>query len=369
MRSVRHADVFSLPNLVFNGGLDYLEPKDHGTPLPHYWAFDGLVARTASEESVDSYDVVLDEDVSKKGELRDYMRLFLIDDQQVSLRQSFLSNAVLDFPVPLSSASGRSGMQPGYLSRYERLLSRSRDYTFGVNVRVRRGTVDVSIRFLDEAGNPIAEEKIGDAVSAAATSRQWLRYTGVLTPSATPASAAFVFQRRAGSELTEVHVGFFQLSLGAYDQLPYTGDMSLGVIPKDSVVLVMGASCPPGFVVMDEPDVAVPEDWLADDVEALPREGNFPIGSVDPASDALQGSPTHNRDEGYDFDLTQDDTVPFESFDSRWGSATTGGVSYNPNVRSPADEPDEDGVADHQHNVLDAGSIPVNRQFKFCRRL
>lgn len=372
-RSVRHADVYALPNLVRNGGLDYLEPLENGHRLPHFWRFDGLVPRAESEEATNSYDVVAGEEVTRRGDVGDYVRVFLLDNQQVSLTQVLVSDPganALDFPVPLVPGTARGEVSEGQLSVYERLLSRSRDYTFGVSMRVLRGKVDVSIRFSDLQGDPIAEVKIGERQDAFFTNRLWRRLSGTLTPSSVPATASFVLQRVPGSDLAEVHLGHFQIVLGTYDSAPYTGDPSLGVIPRDAVVMVMGERCPPGFVSLEEPEgVPVPEDWLADDAEARVREGNFPIGSngpVDPS--ALQGDPTHNRD-GYQFRLTQDHTVPFESFDSRFGSATTGAVSHNPNVRSPGDEPDDEGTADHQHNVRDGGSVPANRQFKLCRRL
>lgn len=366
MRSVRSADVYSLPNLLRNGGLDFLEPQDDGHLLPHFWSFTGLVPRTESEEAVNSYEVITGETIERRGDLGDYFKINLLDNSLVRINQSFLATNILDFPVPLASGSARKEVAAGFLSKFERLLSRSRDYSIGVSIRVVRGRVNVSTRFVDEKGVVITESDLSVGQEATLTARRWLRKQTYLTPSSTPASISFNIQRVAGSELTEVHIGFFQLVLGQYDYVPYTGDPSIGVLPKDAIVMVMGDTCPPGFVALEEPSGEVPEDWLAVDAEAKIREGNFPIGND--GSGDLKGDPTHNRDT-YQFRLDANDTEAFESFDSRHGSATTGSVSYNPNVRTPADEPDETGRADHQHNVRDAGSIPVNRQFKFCRRL
>ncbi len=365
MRSFRPADTRALVNLLRNGGLDYLEQKD-GYLLPHFWDLTNLVPRAQSAESKSSYEIITGAEPDPGG-LVDYWKLLLLDAKESQLSQSFLSDAVFDFPTPLAPGSVRQEVAGGYLSRYERLIYRTRPMSLGVSLRVVRGTVDVTVRVADENGRLAADAVLVSRADASFTGRRWRRLAVSFTPTASPARVVIVLKRSAGSDLTEVHLGNVQLVLGAYGEVPYTGDPSVSAIPRGAVVLSMGDACPPGFVRLEEPEgQSALAAWKAVDPAAAVRSGNFPYQSADQA--ALDGEPTHNVEDPH-FSLVNDQTIAFESFASRLGSATTGTISYNPNVRCPADEPNENGTADHQHGLAAGGSIPVNRSFLFCRRL
>ena len=367
MRSVRHADVFSLPNLLGNGAFDFVEDVA-GVPTAHFWTADGATA-AGSAAAQDGWSVVRGEKIEDDEGAADYVRFEMLSGAVVGWRQSFLADAsaTLDFPVPLSPGSARREVPAGFLSRYRRTLARSRSYTLGVSVRAARGAVSVQARFLTEDGTPIAEAALTTRHDATATRRKWRRYAAVLTPAAVPATLE-IRLTRLGGELADVHLSLFQLVLGAYETAPYTGDPLAAAVPKDAIVLSLGSVCPPGFVALEEPEGAVPETWTAVDPTLKLRRGAFPVGSAAPTAAPL-GAPTHNRADGYHFELAADDVTRFESFESTWGSATSGSVSYNPNVRSPADEPDDRGHADHQHNVREGVSLPAHRRLLLCRRL
>lgn len=370
MRNTRHADTLALVNLIPNGGLDYLEDKGD-YKLPHFWRFVNIVPRPLSGGTDNTYDVVEGEEIKAVDEARDYLRLLIQNNKPVRLIQRFdvdTETNVLDFPQPLDPGTARTEVAEGFRSTYNRVLARTRDYSFGLSLRLLRGEVTVRVQFYDERDQLIVESVIADKADSRFTNRSWRRVSGFITPSKVPSWAAFTFERSGDAELVEAHAALFQLSLGKYSKVPYTGDPSLGVIPKDTIVLSMGSSCPPGFVAVGDDDLSPLPEWLADEPTAKARLGQFPIG--DDGSGELKGAYSHNRDE-YVFKLEVDDLVPFESFDSRWGSATTGnnGVTYNPNVNTPADEPEEDGTSDHQHEVDSGSSVPVNRSFLFCRRL
>lgn len=370
MRNVRHASTLALVNLLHNGGLDYLEDRDSYV-LPHFWQFGNLVPRSLTDGSSNTYDVVQGEEISHVDAARDYMRLFIQNNEAVRVYQRFDVDPtvnVLDFPQPLAAGSARSEMPEGFRSTFNRVLTRSRDYSFGVSFRVLRGRVNLRVQFYDSSDNLITDVLVAENVDSRFTNKAWRRLSGSVTPAKVPGWVSFTVERAGVAELCEVHMSLFQLSVGSYQDVPYTGDPSLGVIPKDTIVLAMGSSCPPGFVELGNDNLQPLNDWLDEDGEAEARVGQFPIG--DDGSGELKGDFTHNRS-SYDFSLETDETVPFESFDSRWGSATSGnnGVNYNPNVRTPADEPNDDGVADHQHSVDVGSSVPVNRSFLFCRRL
>lgn len=370
MRNIRHANTLALINLLHNGGLDYLEDKG-SYKLPHFWRFVNIVPKPLTDGASNTYDVVEGETIAKVHDARDYMRLFIQNSQPVRLIQRFDIDEnvnVLDFPQPLAPGSGRTEVAEGFRSTYNRVLGRTRSYSFGLSLRVLRGEVTVRVQFFDSDNQLIVEEVIADRADSRFTNRSWRRLSASLTPSRVPAWASFTFDRSGDAELVEAHVGLFQMSLGRYDEVPYTGDPSVGVIPKDTIILSMGSSCPPGFVPIGNDDLQPLPEWLEEDPSAQARLGNFPIGND--GTGELKGHFIHNRS-SYDFQLDTDDLIPFESFDSRWGSATSGnnGVNYNPNVNTPADEPEEDGTSDHQHVVGTGSSVPVNRSFLFCRRL
>lgn len=362
MRSFRPADTRSLPNLLRNGGFDYAETVDD-VLIPHHWTFDGLTTRAASEEAASSYEVILGE-APAAGGLVDYLKLTILDGSEVGLAQSLVSSAVLDFPVPTPPGSARSEVPAGYIGTFERLVTRTRPMSLGISIRVVRGSVAATVRVSDAAGSLSVEASLSSRINSAITKGKWQRLAVSFTPSSTPASVALVFTRLPGSDLAEVHIGNIQMVLGAYADVPYTGDLSLGVMPTNSVIMTFGASCPPGFVELEEPAGTVPEAWLAVDPNAKLRAGAFPFHSTG----SVTGEPTHGLETAH-FEPAVNDVIALESFSSLLGSSTTGSNGYNPNVRCPADEPDDSNVADHQHTLEDGGSVPVNRLLRFCRRL
>lgn len=369
MRSVRHADVCSLPNLLSNGAFDFVEDVA-GTPTAHFWTGHGVTAATNAAATQSVCGLVRGETIVDAEGASDYVRFDLLSGAAASWRQSFLADPaahVLDFPTPLAPGSARREMAPGFLSRFRRTLARSRSYTAALSARVVRGAATLSARFLDADGGLIASADLTARADSGATGRRWKRYSATLTPAVVPSAIEFVAVR-TGGEIVELHLSLFQLVLGAYDEAPYTGDPLVAAVPADAIVLALGSVCPPGFVALEEPAGAVPAAWLAADPTLKLRRGAFPLGATKPDT-APHGAPTHNRTDGYQFEVAADDVVEFESFDSTWGSAVSGSVSYNPNVRTPADEPDDRGRADHQHNVREGGSLPAHRRFLFCRRL
>jgi hypothetical protein len=369
MRSVRVTDVFALPNLLSNGGFDRLVTTD-GVTTAAYWTVSGASSETLGAGG-NRYTFVTAEDSDEEFSARDYVRLSLSESRPVVLSQSFLADPAqnaLDFPVPLLAGSDRQEVLEGFRSVYTKLLPRSRSFTVGVAARINRGRAILAARFLDASGRTIGGVDLNPVLDAKSSKRKWRRWSGVLTPPGTPASIEIYVQRISAGDFVELHLGELQLITGAYDEAPYTGDPGLTAIPKGAIIFSLGESCPPGFEELPAADGTIPAEWLAADPEAELRFKAFPIGATS-STGAVAGSPTHNRSE-YSFRLALDDVEAFESFEGKIAeSPDNSAVGYNPSVTVPADEPDAKGTANHQHNVLDAGSLPVNRPLRLCRRV
>jgi hypothetical protein len=349
--------------------MDHLETIN-GNRYPHYWNVAGGKFYP-DDLSVNAASVVSEDQTDVDG-ASDYMVIKLVSSTAFALNQSFKLDPkvnVTDFPIPLEPGSARREMSEGYLSSYTRLLGKQDAYTFEMSLRMRSGRINVSAKFFD-----IDDQVIASSDSRAlsrTTNSTWSRVTLRIPAPIEPANLVITFQRADRTELAEVHIGNMQLVHGSHDSAPYTGDSVYSAIPKDSVMMFMGTACPPGFVKLEEPESqATPEEWLAADARIKPRFRAFPMGSKAPTNQSL-GSPTHNRS-NYKFNLIVDQVRQFESFLSKFGQSVSTNPnefpSYNSFGRSPADEAAE-GTSDHQHNVSDAGSIPVNRQFLFCRKI
>lgn len=340
MRSVRTLRPESLHNLVRNGGLDF------GT---EFWAFSGHTPALTSavQDHVDGSDR--------------YLRYQLDSDVPATITQSFRLDATMDFPVPTGPLD-RPVLQGGYQNAFGCLLGRSRDFSIGISVAVISGSATITAEFLDKNLATISSSTLDVNRDAFFTARSWSRVSGVFTAVNTPSYLRLSIVRTK-AELCDVRVAKIQLSPGAYDDVPYTGDLAHTIFPSGTVIMVMGATCPAGFA----PLASSPSGnalWADHGIET--HLNAFPV-AADSADGTEVGDPTHNKEDGYEFELSQDHIVQLESFDSAFGP-TTGAVSHNPFVKSPADVP-SDGTADHQHNVEEGGSIPVNRQFLFCKRV
>lgn len=341
MASVRTLRPESLINLVRNGGLDFQR---------EFWSFAGHTP-----------ELVNGTQTSPDG-ASTYLRYELDSSDTATVTQSFRSSATFDFPssaVPFT----RRGLQGGYRSEFGCLLGRSRRFSLGLSIAVVSGSIKITAEFLDVQGTVISEAVLDSARTAAFTGRAWGRVSGVLTAAVSPSSVRISITRTK-AELCDVRIAKIQLSKGAYTTAPYTGDIQHSAIPENSVIMVLGSSCPAGFEPLAS-STASSELWQDRGIET--RKGAFPTGSS--SSEAEIGDPTHNKDEGYTFTLAQDDIRQFESFDSTFGQKTSGNISHDPFVKSPADVPGDSETADHQHNVDEGGSIPVNRQFLFCQRI
>jgi len=369
MRSVRFADVYSLPNLLRNGGFDCLSVDAAGARYAPWWTVVGAAYQAVG---ANAYDFV-QETPSEDDGASDYLRLMISEDRPVLLRQSFTADAawaVLDFPVPLTPGGPRTAVAEGYRSRHDRLLPRTRTYTAGAAVRIVRGRAALTVRFLDAAGTAISGGELDAFLDARTSKRIWRRRSGTLPAVATPAAVEFYLQRLPGGDFAEVHLGEIQLITGAQASAPYTGDAEVSAVPPGVVVLAMGDSCPPGYLELEEPEAGTPPaEWTSVDVEAGLRYKAFPIGAASGDGEP-QGAPTHNR-ESYQFSLAVDDIEAFESFEGKFGEKPdlTADTGYNPAVPVVGDEPNSEGKADHQHNVGDGGSVPGHRPFRFCRKI
>lgn len=368
-RNRKHADAFCLRNLVTNGGLDHLETID-GQRYPHYWALKGG-AFYPDDLSINAAYVVSEEQTDVNG-ASDYLSIKLVSNSEFVLSQSYVMDSttnVLDFPVPLDPGSARREVREGYLSEHTRLLGKQAWYTIEMSIRLKSGKITVSAAFENLSGVIIGTSEIRNLSRAANSS--WSRVTLKIPAPIEPGKLLITLKRLERTELAEVHLGNIQLVNGEHESAPYTGDPVYSAIPRDSIMLFMGKSCPPGFVLLEEPDnQSPPSEWTSADARIKSRFRAFPMGNKTPTPQSM-GAPTHNRSE-YKFNLVVDDVRQFESFLSKFGQSVsvdpTQFPAYNSFGRSPADEA-EGGSADHQHNVSDAGSIPVNRQFLFCRKI
>lgn len=381
MISTRHLDTQSLPNLIINGAFDHLEPSKNNF-IPHFWALENLELREPKARSENVYKIVQGETLNRAEDLRDYFCIELSTKPTASMTQSFLidPNVAFDFPIPMAPSATRLEVSAGYLSPFNTFLVRSNTFTLGLSARVVRGAAKITAAFLNSVGAPILETVLTESASAFFTKQRWRRYTGQLTPEQTPSAIKISVIRSDPTEFLELHIGNIQLVCGAYHDVPYTGDRLLSAIPKNAIVLSLGTGCPPGFIELEEPDgVSVPESWTQQDTSLKARHNLFPIGisgNLDPS--ALVGDPTHNRSE-YRFTLALDDVEAFESYDSLQVIQTTVPVpstqpgstitSVSETQSSYAADEATNGTADHQHNVSAAGSIPLNRSFRFCRKL
>ena len=387
MISTRHLDTYSLPNLLINGGFDHLETVGDNF-VPHFWKFGDVAPPDPAAKNPNCYIVTQNKPLTRKEDVRDYLTIKLATKLSATMTQSFMidSGVALDFPIPLAPQTEavpttRKEVAFGYLGKYDRFLARSSTFSLGVSLQVMQGSATITAAFLDSSGAPITTATLTSSFSAQFTKQKWRRYVVKMTPEYTPAAIKLTITRANTTEYLELNMGNMQLVCGAYDDVPYTGDRLLSAIPKNAIVMSMGTSCPPGFVELENPEATLPDGWLAQDPTLTSRKNLFPIGatSVDPT--ALVGDPSHNRD-SYKFTLRREDVVPLESFDSVFGNPitsaannsssgtnTTTAVGYASGGVCPGDEANEDGSADHQHNVAAGGSIPVNRSLRFCRKL
>jgi hypothetical protein len=349
--------------------MDHLETVD-GDRYPHYWdVFGG--AFYPDDLSVNAA-YVRSEDQTEVDGASDYLAVKLVSSSALVLSQSYSINSnvnVLDFPVPLEPASARREVYEGYLSDHLRLLGKQAWYTLEMSMRLKSGKITVSAKFEDILGSSVGVSDVRNL--SRSTNSSWSRIRLKIPAPIEPAKILISIKRLDRTELAEVHIGNIQLVHGEHDSAPYTGDPVYCAIPRDAIMMFMGNACPPGFVKLEEPDNQVPPDeWVSADSRIKARFRAFPMGSTSPTNQSL-GAPSHNRAE-YKFSLVADQTRQFESFLSKFGQSVsvdpTQFPSYNSFGRSPADEAAE-GTSDHQHNVSDAGSVPVNRQFLFCRKI
>lgn len=368
-RNRKHADSFCLRNLVVNGGLDHLETIND-QKYPHYWDVSGGEFYP-DDLSVNSLSVVSEEQTEVDG-ASDYMSAKLVTVAPLAISQSYKINSkynVTDFPIPLEPATARREVYEGYLSEHSRLLGKQGVYTLEFSARLRSGRVTVAAKFLDSRDQAVSSSEVRNL--SRTTNSTWSRINLQIPAVAEPSTVVIVIQRIERTELAEIHIGNIQLVHGAHTSAPYTGDPVYAAIPRDAIMLFMGAMCPPGFVKLEEPGgQTVSLEWSSEDSRIKPRFRAFPMGSVSPSTEPI-GAPTHNR-ASYKFSLRTNQVKEFESFLSKFGQSVSNDPaqfpSYNSFGRSPADEA-ADGLANHQHNVTDAGSIPVNRQFLFCRKI
>jgi len=364
MRSVRFAHVSSLPNLLRNGGFDQRQTLSGVDVLP-WWS---IVGASFKSSGSNAYEIVSEETAESVG-ATEYARLSLAESKPVILRQALLADdswAQMDFPVPLAPGSNRRSVPGGFVSRHEILLPRTRSYTFGAALRILRGKAAVSVRFLDANLATIAGADLESIFDSRTAGKRWRRSSAVVSATSTPAYVDFYLRSVSSVDFAEVHIGELQLSPGAYDSAPYTGDPSLTAVPSGAVLLSLGDACPPGYIELEDAGTA-PDEWAA--LSGLTtRHGAFPYAAASSDADLL-GAPTHNRDT-YEFTVGANAVEAFESFEGKLGETPDNGANgYNPSSVVVGDEPDSDGRVDHQHNVADAGSLPGHRLLRFCRKI
>lgn len=338
MRTVRGLRPDALPNLLSDGCFD----------------FGGLVWSFP-----DSQPEVLDVKQTEPDGASRVAQVSLATFSSFRMIQSFLHKATMDFPSPTGPLQ-RDGLTGGYQSDFKTLIGASRGVTAGISLSVLSGSVRVVVDYLDRGGASIAQAVLTEGADATET-MSWRRLSAPSKLATPPASIQLTFSR-VTPELCRFQLSKVQLTSGRYSEAPYTGDLMHRAIPPGTVIMVMGTACPPGFKPLASS--AASELWAIHGIET--KKGAFPTGS-DTGDGSAVGDPTHNKS-SYDFRLEKNDVLRLESFNSTFGQATTGSVSHNPFVESPADVPNESGEADHQHNVEEGGSIPVNRQFLFCER-
>jgi hypothetical protein len=200
---------------------------------------------------------------------------------------------------------------------------------------------------------------------------KWKRYSETFSTSFGIGKIEIIISKESGGELTEVHIGKLSLAEGKYGSLPYTGDLMSRCIPEGAIILMMGASCPPGFEELGEGDNTPLSLWTSEDPAILARKGNYPRNSV---SGELEGSVSHNAE---DVSLTpgKTDVDEFEGYDSKIAAFFDGTTQDNNLIDStrpnpPMDLADSaDGVPTHNHTLETAEHRPVSRGFRFCKRL
>lgn len=333
-------------NLARNGGFEFWN-KD-GATLPDGWGAAGVVADPVGP--VNAFEVVesvptQDEEPTRKIQVRlqaESGAVFLMAAHNVN-------PGVFDFPVPStppldpSAVTTTVHIQEGYLST-ERALLAHHPFTVSLAVQVLDSPVLIHIGVSDVPGDGGSAQRTF-AIGPIAASTEWKRVHVVV-----PARAAFLgsiqvgFFRQPG-KAARVNWGRVCIALGAFDDLPYTGNPEDELWPSGAVVILAGGSCPPGFEPFD-----------------VARAGKFPRGNTAIGADG--GAARHSHD-GTAWKLP-----PMEESQNILLDAQSGPTKY---VRmAPSDNYSLDGPADklieHNHSLRDEGNIPTARGVLLCQK-
>ena len=322
-------DIFSVPNLFRNGGLDFW---DASLLQPPFCTINGALKSGSSADSL--WDIVLNETPDAPGAPANYFKLTIIRNEPVSIGQDFSTSpgGTLDHVTPIDP--GELNLTGFYASEMNLLYQG--EFTLSFAVRVPKGSVSVGFAWVGADGADNYVELDGQVGGS-----RWRRFSGVFSPGKKRLTVVGPrLQRRGLSQAIEAHVGNIMLAPGAYDDLPYTGDPAAAVLPKGAIVLRAGVSCPPGFMALDVGKV-------------FPREGTGSGGA------------------SYHTHVIGQEMLPTGNWPRRSlldSGDARGIVGVSEDSSSKADPAD-----DHQHPIgTDTGAdntTPINRGFVLCKRI
>lgn len=329
-------DVYGVPNLFRNGGLDF---RDVSGVLPAYYSINGALKTDLAEGVENTWEQVFDTVPDVAGAPSNYLRLLLPRDEPVTVGQDFATafGGSLDHAIPIDPCELSL---PGFQAEEMNLLYQGL-FTFSFSIRVVKGEISVGF----SRTNAVEEDSATDVYTefdAAFSNKRWRRLTGVFDAGKRRLGVVGAQIRRRGfAQAVEVHVGNFMLGAGAYDELPYTGDLAAMAFPRGAVIMTIGAVCPPGFVPVEEDDL-------------FPREGV-------PGESGGDLYHTHELDQR----MSPAAGWPKRSLlDSGDAQGISGLTEDSASKADPAD--------DHTHPIGgDEGAsntTPLFRGFLFCRR-
>jgi len=247
--SRHYGDVLSVPNLFRNGGLDFQDPEG---AIPPFYSLGGSVRSGSGEGVVNTWSQVFGETPDKAGAPFNYLRFLLPKSDPVIVGQDLTLSfgAVFDHVVPIDP--GNTMSYRGYLSTEGNLVYQG-PVTLSFSMRVVQGGVSVGFTHNYNVEDPADQYT---ELDPSFSSKTWRRFTGSFDAANVRLGVvAAQFQRKGSAQAVEVHIGNMMLAVGAYDDLPYTGDPAAAVFPRGAIVMCMGTVPPPGFVPVAQDDV------------------------------------------------------------------------------------------------------------------
>lgn len=327
-------DVFSAINLVRNGGLDFL---GEASEVPPFWELVG--AEMLASEDSSAVQIVTGEAPDSVNGAANYFKISVVSDELVELKYNFTDRFIqMGFVALIGDTPDQYQLErlPERYNSYETQLLRGIEVSSSFSIRTTSRPAKISIVYRFRGATP---EVI--LVDDSFRSLGWQRPTRVIDLNDRVLESVAIRIEKIGSQLAEIHVGSIMTSVGAYSDLPFTGDPMADAIPKDAIMFAFGDSCPQGFEKVE--------------ISNAPGGGRTFPKNASGGSLTAEGSERHDHT---DAEMTMWTEVLWPTVDL---IPPPRGVSNN----VPADN----ASTAHSHEMSSANHVPPSKDVILCRRL